>query len=131
MAVTEKNIIKDWFKTGLKPLQEQFWAWMDSYWHKNELIPPASIEGLAGLLNSKAEAEALTSHLTDTNAHPEIATKARIIPIGKMLVFKVAPNENENLKEIGDFCMGIVEDTFVNGNWDGGDEALAQSYGMN
>jgi len=51
-----------------------------------------------------------------------------IIPTGKLLVFKVAGNTNELQKEIGDFCMGIVSDTFVNGNWNGGDEDDPESY---
>jgi hypothetical protein len=41
-----KETIKGWFTTGSKPTQEQFWAWMDSYWHKDENIPASKIEGL-------------------------------------------------------------------------------------
>lgn len=51
---TDKNTIKDWFKTGLKPLQSQFWALMDSYWHKDEDIPMDKIQDLMGVLNDKA-----------------------------------------------------------------------------
>lgn len=52
--VTAKNTIKQWFKNKLKPTQAQFWAWMDSYWHKDEKIPVSSISGLEKLLNSVA-----------------------------------------------------------------------------
>ena len=38
MAQTAINTIKQWFKTGSKPTQEQFWSWMDSYLHKDEMI---------------------------------------------------------------------------------------------
>lgn len=66
---TDKKIIKDWFRTGLKPTQAQFWAWMDSYWHKDEKIPITAIDDIETIFNEKADAEALTNHLTDANAH--------------------------------------------------------------
>ena len=53
---TDKNTINNWFKTGLKPTQAQFWATWDSFWHKDEKIPISSINNLGGLLDGKAEA---------------------------------------------------------------------------
>lgn len=52
---TDKETIKNWFKTGLKPKQDQFWAQFDSYWHKSESLPISSISGLGNLLDGKAE----------------------------------------------------------------------------
>lgn len=73
---TDKNILKNWFKNGLKPPQEQFWAWIDSFYHKDEKIPITAIEEIEGILNDKADAEAFDTHLTDTNAHTtEFAAK--------------------------------------------------------
>lgn len=46
MAKTSITQLKNWFKNGLKPLQEHFWNWMDSYWHKDEMIPIDTIAGL-------------------------------------------------------------------------------------
>lgn len=50
---TDIDTLKGWFKTGDKPTQDQFYAWMDSYWHKNEGIPVAKIEDLQRLLDDK------------------------------------------------------------------------------
>ncbi len=36
MAVTNFNQILEWFKTGKKPTQAQFWASWGSFWHKHE-----------------------------------------------------------------------------------------------
>lgn len=36
MAVTNINQILEWFKTGKKPTQAQFWATWGSFWHKHE-----------------------------------------------------------------------------------------------
>ena len=76
MAQQSRSTLKNWFKTGLKPLQNQFWDWIDSYWHKDDEIPQSSVQGLeaeindlrdriqggglvvAGEYNSDAEAEA-------------------------------------------------------------------------
>ncbi len=57
--MTPINNLKQWFRNGLKPTQEQFWAWMDSFWHKNEKIPQTSIDGLDKSLEAKAESTAV------------------------------------------------------------------------
>lgn len=44
MAVTSKTQLKNWFLTTLKPLQAHYHAWMDSYWHKDELIPGDKVD---------------------------------------------------------------------------------------
>jgi len=70
--VTDKQTIKQWFKNGAKPVQENFWNWLDSFWHKNEKIPVSSIHQLDNLLHLKADKEQLEAHKTDTKAHPEL-----------------------------------------------------------
>ncbi len=55
MSKQSLNTLKEWFRRGLKPLQEQFWHWMDSFWHKDEKIPSAQIDGLQELLNAKVD----------------------------------------------------------------------------
>ncbi|NDP26468.1 MAG: hypothetical protein GZ087_03435 [Flavobacterium sp.] len=71
-----KTTVREWFRIGLKPTQTQFWAFFDSIWFKDELIPVDKIEGLQEVLNDKADGEALTIHLTDLAAHlTEFATK--------------------------------------------------------
>ena len=59
MAETPKNTLKQWFVTGAKPLQAQYWAWLDSYWHKSEAISINAIDGLGEILESKADADQL------------------------------------------------------------------------
>ncbi|SMC75569.1 hypothetical protein [Chryseobacterium sp. YR221] len=56
---TDKTTLKSWFVTAAKPSQEQFWAWMDSYYHKNELLPMNAVYGLENALANKAEASSL------------------------------------------------------------------------
>lgn len=61
MAQTAINTIKQWFKTGSKPTQEQFWSWMDSYLHKDEMISQDKIQNLSTTLSSKADADQLAN----------------------------------------------------------------------
>jgi hypothetical protein len=72
---TNINTILNWFKTGLKPTQAQFWATWASFWHKDEQIPQNSISGLENSLNTKAEKSQLDGHLIDPNAHAELFDK--------------------------------------------------------
>lgn len=51
-----------------------------------------------------------------------------IVPVGELLIFKVAPNLDNDIKEPGDYCIGHVGNTFVNGNWNGDDDSLPESY---
>lgn len=39
MALQTLNTIKNWFRTGLKPTQTQFWDTWDSFRHKYEKVP--------------------------------------------------------------------------------------------
>ena len=58
------NTIKNWFKTGLKPTQAQFWDTWDSFWHKDEQIPIAKIEGIQEVydgINAKASTATVDS----------------------------------------------------------------------
>lgn len=41
-----KEELKLYFENGDIPRQEDFWAWQDSYWHKDEKIDMTKIEGL-------------------------------------------------------------------------------------
>lgn len=60
MAI-DKNTIKKWFVNGAKPTQAQFWAWQDSYWHKDETISQSQIQGLAESLSNKADVDAINA----------------------------------------------------------------------
>ena len=73
--MTAKETLKQWFSNLKKPTQEQFWAWLDSFWHKSEKIPMASVEGLDKLVEGTASAEQLNNHLNDTQAHKVLFDK--------------------------------------------------------
>ncbi|MBS7234165.1 hypothetical protein KHA90_24490, partial [Flavobacterium psychroterrae] len=63
--------IYDWFMTGKKPTQAQFWATFSSFRHKAEAIAQSDIANLSQTLNAKAEKSQFDAHLTDPNAHAE------------------------------------------------------------
>lgn len=69
MGKVSLNTIKNWFKTGLKPTQAQFWDTWDSFWHKDDQITAENIEGIASLLDGKADTELLQAHIENENAH--------------------------------------------------------------
>lgn len=126
--MADKNTLKSWFETGDIPTQAQFSAWIDSFWHKEEKIPITAIDDIENILNAKADAEALTNHVGDANAHADLFAKARITPVGVLQIFKVPGNDNNGILETGDYCIGFVEGQFINANYLGGDISLLTSY---
>ncbi len=67
MAITSREQLKAWFRKGLKPLESQFAAWIDSYWHKDDSIPMSSVEGLNDALNNRTILADDTLDTTSTN----------------------------------------------------------------
>lgn len=86
---TAINTIFQWFKTGLKPTETQFWETFRSFRHKNDAIPVGDIEGLQNLLDDKADK----------------GTTAGTIKIGKIII-DTAGNDDENVAEIGNTFDG-------------------------
>lgn len=78
MAKQTLSSIKNWFRTGLKPTQAQFWDTWDSFWHKDDAIPVSSVEGLSSLMAGKTDNSAFNNHLNDNNAHPHTHTALQV-----------------------------------------------------
>jgi len=126
--MADKNTLKNWFKTGLKPTQTQFWAWIDSYWHKEEPIPQSAVQNLTTTLNAKVETSQFNGHLNDDNAHSQLQLKAKIYQVGQLQIFK---RDNTALEiEPGDLVIGIVENTFIQGVYLGGNVTQLVSYNL-
>lgn len=54
MAIRLRSTLKEWFKRGKYPLEEQFADWIDSFLHKTEdKLPLACVEDLPEQLNAK------------------------------------------------------------------------------
>ncbi|MFK7004611.1 hypothetical protein BWK63_09535 [Flavobacterium covae] len=111
----EKEIIKGWFKTGSKPTEKQFSATWDSFRHKSEKIPINQIDGIAQVFQT-------INQISQQNP--------RIVPVGQLQIFKVAPNANNNVLESGDYVVGFVEEHFINATYLEGDPQRLASYGI-
>ena len=77
------DTMKSWFKKGLYPTESQFASVFDSFWHKDDAIPMASVQNLTQTLNNKASAfhKHEMSDITDiaafeTSVNAKIAGKA-------------------------------------------------------
>lgn len=54
MAIRLRSTLKQWFKRGKYPLEEQFADWIDSFLHKTEdKLPLSNVENLPEQLNAK------------------------------------------------------------------------------
>ena len=61
-----RDTAKQWFQSGDKPTQSQFWQFLDSIWFKDELLQISNIDGLTPIIN--ALANPLTSYTKNTSA---------------------------------------------------------------
>lgn len=73
--VTPINTILTWFQTGDVPTETQFSNSWSSFWHKDERIPIASIDGLNAAIQGKLGREVYDSHLINTEAHSSVLAK--------------------------------------------------------
>lgn len=62
---TARNILKNWFKTGLKPTEQQFAALIDSFRHLTEdTIAISNVQNLSNVLAGKASTAQISNVLT-------------------------------------------------------------------
>lgn len=90
MAIVPRSTIKVWFQRLKKPTQEQFWDWIDSYWHKNDSIPTSSVDGLDGIiagLPSSGQLDAIDA--LAPAAVTVSGTGTYTVPAGKVLQYIV------------------------------------------
>jgi hypothetical protein len=95
--MTDRNVLKEWFSKGMKPLASQFAEWIDSYWHKEDKIPAGRIGGLQQALDGKADKDTmstLVSYLQTTN-------------YGEDLIFNPDYIEEASVKRLRK-CTGIL-----------------------
>ena len=64
--------IYDWFMTGKKPTQAQFWASWGSFWNKEETIPQSAISNLTTVLAAKTENDQFNAHKVAIDAHADL-----------------------------------------------------------
>lgn len=81
MPVVNTNTIKEWFSNLKKPPQEQFWAWLDSFRHKEEKIPLDDVEGLKNSLRLKAD---LVDGIVPENQLPFSVKTSEVLLIGQI-----------------------------------------------
>jgi hypothetical protein len=110
--MTAIQTLKQWFSNFKKPTQEQFWAWMDSFFHKSEKIPMTSIEGLENVIQGTASAEQLRNHLTDSQAHKGLFDGKVDKEVGKGLSTNDFTNAyKQQLDNLEDYDIELDENT--------------------
>ena len=83
----------------MKPAQEHFAAWIDSYWHKSEQIPMSNIEGLNRAIENTASAGQLLNHINDSDAHSRLFNQKVDKEVGKGLSANDFTNEHKQKLE--------------------------------
>ncbi len=112
MATTTREQLKVWFRKGLKPLESQFAAWIDSYWHKDDSIPMSSVEGLNDALNNR-------TILADDTLDATSINPIQNAPVAIALETKAALSHTHPTSDITGLEEAITEVTTTKMNRDG------------
>ncbi|RLZ08611.1 hypothetical protein [Faecalibacter macacae] len=116
LRITDKNSLKQWFKRGLKPLEAHFWAWLDSFWHKNDLIPITSVQNLRKTLDSKSNVEHIhvqytTPAIVQSMIDNQITSIYRLMsPVATYADLPMDGNLNGDVRNVSDTGMNYVWD---------------------
>lgn len=112
------STIKSWFETGDKPTQSQFWNTWDSFWHKDDAIPTASIDGLDAELANIPTTEQLDAIAALSPVVVTVAGAATYsIAAGKFLEVVVADAASSGSVKVGTSLAGtqIIDDAVAAG----------------
>ncbi|PTX08112.1 hypothetical protein C8P65_102154 [Capnocytophaga leadbetteri] len=123
--ITQKKTLKKWFSNFMKPAQEHFAAWIDSYWHKSEQIPMSSIDGLSKAIENTASAKQLLNHLEDSNAHRNLFDKKVDKEEGKGLSANDFTNEHK--QKLEELQPTDVSGLLPKGGYDGTGQQLKEA----
>ena len=123
--ITQKKTLKKWFSNFMKPAQEHFAAWIDSYWHKSEQIPMSNIDGLSRAIENTASAGQLLKHTNDTNAHRNLFDKKVDKEEGKGLSANDFTNEHK--QKLEELQPTDVSGLLPKGGYDGTGQQLKEA----
>ena len=123
--MTPKKTLKKWFSNFMKPAQEHFAAWIDSFWHKSEQIPMSNIEGLSRAIENTVSAKQLLNHLDDTNAHRKLFDKKVDKEEGKGLSSNDFTNEHK--QKLEELQPTDVSGLLPKGGYDGTGQQLKEA----
>ena len=123
--MTPKKTLKKWFSNLMKPAQEHFAAWIDSFWHKSEQIPMSNIEGLSRAIESTASAGQLLNHINDTNAHRTLFDKKVDKEEGKGL--SANDFSNDHKQKLEDLQPTDTSGLLPKGGYDGTGQHLKEA----
>jgi hypothetical protein len=102
MPVQTRPTLKSWFERLDKPTQEQFWDWMDSYFHIGDTIPQANVEGLTAVIAGLPTPEQLA--IVDSLAPSLLiigGAGTYQLPAGKILQYIVCEANADGICQIG------------------------------
>lgn len=103
MATQNRNTLNGWAIRGWKPLAQQVRDWFDSFWHKDDPIPVASIEGLTDILNSLPSADAINQLTALLMGHPVnfAAPGFYTLENGRLLEFVIIKSATNQVIKVG------------------------------
>ncbi|WP_433836071.1 hypothetical protein [Flavobacterium anhuiense] len=111
MAIQTLDTIKNWFRTGLKPTQAQFWDTWQSFWHKNEEIPQSSIANLINSLDNKENKNNKSLTLSSSSTNDDYPSSKAVYDFVNEFV------KSENNLNTGEIVDLVQTNSLIPGNY--------------
>ena len=107
MAIRLRSTLKEWFKRGKYPLEEQFADWIDSFVHKTEdTLPLAHVKGLPAELNAKYDH---ASGVALERAHQTLRTAFDQHTAASTKEFRRIAGDIDDLQRMDDDLLRCIE----------------------
>lgn len=115
MAIKNRSEIKDTLRTNKRPNQGHFWDWVDSFWHKSDVIPTQIADGsigsgkLDGSVTQLIDSRVLGADDEDLENNANVLSLKDRLPVGNRKGYVIIRQ---------DFNFGSIPEAYANSIWE-------------
>ena len=91
------STLKSWFRRGLKPIESQFSDWLDSFWHKDDMISQENVSNLSQEISNLTTG--VNFAIQEANAAEANASEAKANAANALGIAMTAREALEDLSE--------------------------------
>lgn len=126
-----KDTLKQWFSNGKKPDEQQFWAWLESYWHKDEKIPIETIQDIQTILSGKSDTELVNKLIEELKGKVDTSVVEALQQYINGLIndsLTEADNKTYSINKINEITKGLITEAVTDVDYNAETGVLIVEY---